>query len=142
MATFGDLQQRVSRRLEDDNNTAVSALDVADSINQAINYWKQEDFWFNQVGAIVNTVVDNPILDLASAGLLYLQPGFSFSIPYQNMVYDLTAVPPDYYDAFNLNETGRPYRYTYKNGQYYLYWIPDKVYTVNVSGIKDYAPIN
>lgn len=142
MANFGDLKTKVSRKLLDANNTAVPVAEVADGINEAIKYWKQREiFWFNQLAATVSTTANTAKLDLTGTNLLYLTPQYGMVIPYQNMNYPLYAMAPDYYAMLDIGSKGRPYAYTFRDGSYYLYWIPDQVYTVNLSGAKDYADL-
>lgn len=139
MATLGDLKRKVSAKLLDANNTAVSVSDVVDGINEAIRYWKNHEiFWFNQLGTTVQTVAGTALLDTSSANILWLDKEAGMVIPYQNYRYPLYPMSPDMYDWNDVNSQGRPYAYTYRNGAYYLYWIPDQVYTVNLSGAKDY----
>jgi len=142
MANFGDLKTKVSRKLLDAQNTSVSVSEVADGINEAIKYWKQREiFWFNQLGTSLTTTIGSPILDLTGTNILYLDKSAGMVIPYQNYNYTLYQVPPDYYDWSNINSPGRPYAYTFRNGAYYLYYIPDQAYTVNLSGAKDYIDL-
>lgn len=139
MATFGELKQKAANRLQDGNSTAVSSLDVGDAINTAIKYWKKKRFWFNEYKQTVTVLKDNPLVTVT--GLLYLLPRSGMSLVDQLYTYDLPFISPDQYDGYNSQGRGRPYAYTYRNGSYELYWYPDKNYTVNLRGVKDYAPL-
>jgi len=142
MATLGDITTKVSRKLLDAGNTAVSVSEVVDGINEAIRYWKQEElFWFNQLGTTTTTVAGTALLDTSAANILWLDPEAGMVINYQNCKYVLYPVAPDYYDWGDLNSRGIPYSYTFRDGGYYLYWIPDQAYVVSLSGAKDYADL-
>ena len=58
MATFGEMQSAVSKRLLDSANLAASALDVASALNDAVRYWKNTRLWFNE-GVSSQTMVAN-----------------------------------------------------------------------------------
>lgn len=137
MATFAELKRQVSLRLDDENNTAVSSADVGDCINQALKYWKPEKYWFNQSRATFNTVVGDSVLPIT--GFQYLVPDYGIRLTNQNYVYTLTKSEPMYFT--DTVSRGRPYRYAWDGGVYYLYWIPDAVYPITAVGVKDYLPL-
>lgn len=142
MATLGDITTKVSRKLLDANQTAVTLPEVVDGINEAIRYWKQKEiFFFNQLSTTLTTTQGDPLLNTAGANILWLDKESGMVIPYQNWNYVLYPMSPDTYDRANNNSPGRPYAYSYRNGGYYLYWIPDQAYTVQISGAKDYADL-
>lgn len=139
MATFAQLKQQASRRLQDENNTAVPASVVGDAINVAIKYWKQERFWFNEFAETVTLTIGDPVLPIT---LLYPLKDAGFRIPYQNLIYDLIPYTNSEYDGSNIDQSGRPYAYTWRAGDYYLYYVPDQAYTVEVTGIRDYSDLS
>jgi len=49
--------------------------------------------------------------------------------------------PPAEYDAVDVGGIGLPYIYTYRNGNYEFYFLPNIAYTLNVYYRKDYVPL-
>lgn len=136
MATFGELKLKASARIQDKLTTVVSSSEVGDQINNSIKFWKTKGFWFNQgVGSAVLTA-GNPVLP--STGLFYIE---TMRINDQQMTYDLKQIPNSIYDGWNNQGRGLPYAYTLRGGQYELYWYPQQAYTVQVTGLKEYAPL-
>lgn len=141
MATFEDLKRQASLRLQDENNTAVSASSVGSAINSAIQYWKNTEFWFNTATDSVTLTIGDPVLPSGSVDFLYLMPRFGMRIPYQQMFWDIRKVDPMIYDGGNVQTQGLPYQYTVRNREYRLYYYPDQAYTVNLLGVKDYSDL-
>lgn len=138
MSTFGELIQQASRRLQDENNTAVSTSIVGDAINTAMKYWKQERFWFNEFNTTSTLTIGAPVLSLS---ILYPLQGAGLRIIDQQTTYELMPLGNEQYDWSNIQGTGRPYGYTWRGGAYNVYYVPDQAYTVQVTGVKDYAPL-
>lgn len=162
-ATFGQLQKRVADRLIDPNNTAVSAANVAQAINDAVAFWKTRKFYFNQ--RVANLTLDvSPALDGSAPGdpfvlqygntnslypnapvlpadFLFEDEENGFTIPYNNLTYNLDKQPPKVFDDVSNNGVGLPYIYTFRNGNYEIYFLPQTNYTLRVNYICDYAPL-
>jgi hypothetical protein len=150
--TFGTLQSRVAAVLIDPNSTAVSLSNVGQAINDAIQFWKQRKFQFNQRLVKLTLDVQDPYVlgygnsnpaypsaPVLPSDFLYEDAENGFVIPYNNISYQIKKVPPHQYDR-NNNYTayGIPFIYTYRNGNYELYFYPNLAYTLNVYYIADY----
>jgi len=149
MATFGTVATAISRRLIDDNNTAVTLPEVKEAINEAISYWKFRRFWFNTSryqgtiaaantqsndGTSTCSVVTTPsdfLIDLPRNGLVVIDNLF----PYQVKKYE-----PSLFDGIaSLITTGRPRIYCNRNGQLESYPSANKVYNYNLYYLKEYT---
>ena len=144
MATFGEMQSYVSKRLLDSNNTAVSLPDVAAAINESIRYWKFRRLWFN-------TAVSDPLTLTAESAVITLPSDFLVEAPspaglvinWNNARYPLRKEQPHAFDAvFLSNGFGLPFMYAVKNGVYYTYSIPDQDYPITFYYLKEYADLS
>ena len=140
MATFGELQTRASARLKDPDNTSVSASDVANVLNDAIQYWEKERFWFNEFEEPVTLTINDPAFVLAANTPLYLFKEDGVVINYANARWPLKKVSPAEYDGMNTQGRGLPFAWTERNEGYEVYFYPDVAYTAVVRGIKAYTP--
>lgn len=142
MATFLQLQQRVSRRLLDPSNVAVALEDVKLAINEAIEYWKFRRFWFNTVRDTGTMTIQDSTIPLPSDFLVPFQDDGGFEIEYSNMRYPLAKLNQQAYDGIWLgNGYGLPLYYANLSGVYHTYPIPDRAYTVRRNYLKDYAEL-
>jgi hypothetical protein len=142
MATFGDMQIWVSKRLQDPNNTAVSSPDVGDLINDAIDYWKNTRFWFNEITDTTTLAQSDPSVPLPDD---WLVPSIDncFVIEYSGIRYPLKKVSEQQYNAMYLsNGIGQPWWFAKLATQgYQVYPIPDRDYTLDRYYLRDYADL-
>lgn len=139
MATFSELQTKVSKRLLDANNTAVSSADVAASINDAIRYWKKHKFWFNIIDDTVNVTAQNATLPVTGDVLVPARKDGAFVIAYSNMRYPLTKISENIFNSWYLdNGYGIPRYYARVGQDYLMYPLPDRNYDLIRSYYKDY----
>lgn len=151
-ATFGSLQTKISKKLIDANQTAVSGADVADAINDALHYWKQKRFWFNEAQAALTMDINDPyVLGFGNTNAAYphapvLPSDFlyefdkdGFVIPYSKLRYRFRKVSPAEYDDANIEGIGIPYLYCFRNGNYEFYFYPNLAYTLTVNYVTDVA---
>ena len=143
MATFGEIQSSVSKRLLDPDNIAIPSSDVADGINDAIRYWKYRRFWFNEVSDTATILEQDPVLPYPSDFLVPVQDDDGFNIQYSSMRYPLTKITQQVYDGLFLsNGYGIPQFYAKIGNQgYRCYPIPDRDYTVGRHYLKDYVAL-
>ena len=154
-ATFGQLQTRVAARLIDPSNVAVSSSNVAQAINDAVSFWKTRKFWFNNKLITLTLDLGDPfILGYGNSNATYpnapvLPSNFLFEdekdgfvIQYNNQNYPLDKVHPREYDnSFLSNGNGLPFIYTWRNGNYEIYWLPQLAYTMQVNFYADYPDL-
>ncbi len=139
MATFGEMKAWVSKRLQDPNNTAVSSSDVGDMINQALKYWKNVRFYFNEQTDTTTLLQGDPSIPLPTN---WLVPSIddAFVIEYSGSRYPLKKVSESQYNAMYLsNGIGQPWGYAkLANSGYQCYPIPDRDYTLRRFLVSDY----
>lgn len=139
MATFGDMITWVSKRLQDANNTAVSSSDVGEMINQALNYWKNVRFNFNEITDTTTLLQGNATVPLP---VNWLVPSIdnAFVIEYSGIRYPLKKVSEQQYNAMYLsNGIGQPFWFAkLANSGYQVYPIPDRDYTLRRFLVTDY----
>lgn len=142
MATFGELQTSVSKRLLDANNTAVSSSDVAAALNDSIAYWKFRRFWFNEETYVDNLTAQDPVIPLPDDFLIPSMEDGGFVIEYSAMRYPLRKLSNAQYNSVYLtNAYGLPLSYARLANQYRVYFIPDQNYAIRGYYLKDYVPI-
>lgn len=144
MATFGELQLAVSKRLIDPSNTAVGLPDVAASLNDAIRYWKFRNLGFNVVsnpGSLTLTQYNGTVPSFSD----YLVPASEtdgFFIYYSQMRYPLTKVSKSIADGIYMdNGYGMPQVYSFENGSFQVYPLPDRAYQIGGNYLRDYADL-
>lgn len=142
MATLGDIQTAVSKRILDASNTAVSSSDVAAAINESIRYWKYFPFWFNQVSDTASLTLHSGTIPIPSAYLAPLHEDSGFSIEYSSMRYALSRVTDVEYNAmYTQDNYGLPCVYARVGQSFEVYPLPDQAYTVRREYLKEYYDI-
>tara|TARA_R110000868_G_scaffold344896_1_gene605971 strand:- start:217 stop:861 length:645 start_codon:yes stop_codon:yes gene_type:complete len=140
MATLLEMRQWVSKRLQDPNNTAVSADDVDELINVALNYWKNVRFYFNEITDTTTLAQGDAAVPIPDD---WLCPAIDncFVIEYSGIRYPLRKISEDMYNAFYLsNGVGQPWYFTRQaSTEYQVYPIPDRDYTLRRFYLRDYA---
>ena len=85
-------------------------------------------------------VTDNP--EVTNFPTDYQKPLEGFcSIFYSQQYWKVTKVLPSIYDAENIQGKGIPYIITERAGKWYVYFIPDQDYTMQLYYLKDYAAL-
>ncbi len=142
MATFGQMKQWVSKRLQDPDNTAVSSDDVGEMINQAVSYWKNNRFSFNEITDTTTLTEGNPDVPLPDD---WLCPSIddAFVIEYSGIRYPLKKVSESAYNAMYLsNGIGQPWWYSRQaTSGFKVYPNPDRDYVLRRFYLRDYAPL-
>lgn len=141
MPTFAELKGRVAQALLDPNNAAISDADVGQAVNDALRYWRYRRFWFNSAKVDLTLVAGNPVVPNVPADLLFEMAKFGLVVKYNQLSYPLRKVLPHEYDAQNNEAQGLPEIYTWRNGQFELFWYPNQAYTLTLNYVKDYAPL-
>lgn len=139
MATFGEMNIWVSKRLQDPNYTSVSSSDVGDLINQAQSYWENTRFYFNEITDTTTILQGNATIPLP---VDFLVPSIdsAFVIEYSGIRYPLTKVSESQYNAMYLsNGIGQPFWFAkLATDQYQVYPIPDQDYMIRRFYLRSY----
>lgn len=142
MATFAALKTAISTRLQDENNTAVSAAIVGQAVNEAISYWSNREFWFNEDLETITLMASNPVVPSVPSTLRsILNPG-GMVIDYNGQKWPMSPVSTAEYDAQDDGAENMPDVYTYRAGQIEVFPIPDQAYTLNLRYLKGYADLS
>lgn len=139
MANFGQMKTWVSRRLLDPNNTAVSSSDVGDSINAALNFWKNVRFWFNEITDTTTLTQSDNSIPIPDDWLCPSVPN-CFVIEYSGIRYPMRKVSETDYNAMYLsNGVGQPFWFSRQaDTEYKCYPIPDRDYTCRRFYLRNY----
>lgn len=153
-STFGTLKTKISKKLIDAGQTAISDADVGDAINDALHYWKQKRFWFNEAQTTLTMDVNDPFVlgygnsnstypsaPVLPQDFLYEFPEDGFVINYNSLSYRFLKVTPAQYDDQSIQGIGIPYIYTFRNGNYEFYFYPNLAYSLQVNYLKDYSDL-
>jgi len=136
MATLKQIRERVSRKLQDPDNTSRSASIVDEEINRAVRFYKKYQFWFNDTQVTISLVasqkeIPNIPTDLVSEvqvnGLVLIDA---------QVKINLIKLHPDNFDDRDQDQTGRPYYYTYRNNKYFLLPEPQIAYDLRFRYLK------
>lgn len=143
MATFGDIIGSVSRRLIDPQQTAVSRSDVAAAINDAVSYWKNNRFWFNEL-IFTDTVLQHTgTIPLPSDFLVPSKDDGAFDIEYSQLRYPLLKTSQQIYDnRYLANGYGLPRYYARLASQeYQVYPLANIDYTIRGYYLPDFPDL-
>lgn len=143
MTNLGTLVTRISARLKDPNFTAVTRAEVIAVINDAISFYSNERFRFNEFEEQVNLTTGNPELTLVTNTTperIFKTNGIV--VVYGKIRWRLAKVSSQEYDALNVEGTGIPFAWTYRDGKYYVYYYPSGDFAAIVRGLKAYTALS
>jgi hypothetical protein len=138
MATFGELKEEIAGKLTDGDLQYPTTSQIGDTINSLIKKYDNKHFWFTQGKEEITLNNGDPVIpDIPEDFKNEVNPG-GFVIVYNQLRYPLEKVKPDIYDSMNVEGTGLPYSYTFRNGEYLVYFYPDQDYTMFINYRKRY----
>jgi hypothetical protein len=139
MATLGEMKAAIARRLKDDNNTAITAVEIVEAINLAVRKWKKKRFWFNTTSASLAIASGDSALTLPTDFLIDI-PRNAFKITYNGFPYRVAKCLPVVFDQqASSTLTGMPRIYTYRDGDIEFSPVADQAYTGTLYYLKEYA---
>ncbi len=140
MSTFADMVSKIA----DDMKREDLTTNIGVAVNRAISHYAGQDpFYFNEATGTFSTVAsqkiytstDTNITDIASILMVKIAINASTLI-------ELTPRTFQYIEQLDVNSNpGQPFDYAYYNESFYIYPIPDAVYTVTVYYYKDYPEL-
>lgn len=141
--TLLTLVTRVSARLKDPNFTAVSKLEVVAVINDAIDFYSNSRFAFNEFKETVTLNIGDMVVPALTTNTdpdrIFQTDGMV--INYSSAKWPLMKVSSDEMDRLDVQGQGMPYAWTWRNGGYEVYYRPDVAYDLIIRGLKSYAPL-
>jgi hypothetical protein len=127
---FGTLQNRIADELARADLTA----QIQNAIQSAIRFHESERFWFNEAEATAST---------AAGQAAYAVPGDFLEADELTLTVSGNRFPMcprgyDWYRGVSLTNTsrGRPTDWSYYADQFWLYPVPDGIYTLTLSYLK------
>lgn len=132
--TFGSMTTRIANKLiVDDMDT-----EIGQCINAAIEYYADEPVWFTQGLSTITLTANDPVVPNIPTDLLYERQGDGLVLNYNQSRFPLVKTDNQTYDMMNVQATGMPAWFTYRNGQYEVYFYPDQAYTLLFRYHKSY----
>lgn len=141
MATLAEIRDNVLAKLDDGSVQRPDSSQVVAQINSTIDYYENDAFWFTQDIATLQTTPGSRIL----AGIppdfkMVVEPN-ALVIIQGNIKYPLVHTTPLAFDTLDVDAQGRPVWYTYRDGNFELYYIPDQAYDVRLFYRKFYSDL-
>ncbi|QDP62948.1 MAG: hypothetical protein Unbinned5081contig1002_53 [Prokaryotic dsDNA virus sp.] len=143
MADLDTIRNRVARKIQDPDFTgSLTSAVVTDEINRSIRYYEKYRFNFNEAQSDItltaNTqVVPNIPSDLSSPlyvnGLMLIDSQVKITLQKLN--------PTDFFNK-DQDQTGRPYWWTYRNGEFLILPTPQEAYTLKFRYLKTYTALS
>jgi hypothetical protein len=144
MATFAELVTRVVNKYKGSSGTSFTTQ-AEQAINDAIEYYQTEHFWFTEGTASVTLSVGDPDVSSASGfptDFWYVHSDGGLAVVQSNSRFDVTKVSVSEYDAMNTEGTGRPRYYRDLGNTIEVYPYPDQAYTLEFRYIKKYTALS
>ena len=138
MATLAEIRTSIGVKLQDETFQSVSSASVDAYINDAIQFYKNQRFWFNEDEANITLNINDPVLPNVPSDFLQEVDDGGLVVVYNQFNYPVFKTTSSLYDAENIQGRGIPYVYTYRNGQFELYYFPDQAYLLKLRYLKDY----
>lgn len=141
MATLSELRTRIARKLADGNLVDPTSAEIDAQINSTIDYYETDKFWFSEDRASITLTVGSAVVpDIPSDFKQIIEP--NGVVVLENQVrYPLIHLTPLEYDTINVDGIGLPRGYTYRDGQFLLWYYPDQAYTLFLFYRKTYADL-
>lgn len=141
MATLSELRDRILSKLDDGAVQRPNASEVVAQINSTIDYYENDGFWFTQELVELRCTPNQRILDGVPDDFKMVVEPNGLVILQGNIRYPMEHVTPLAFDTIDVDATGRPVWYTYRDGNFELYYIPDLDYRVRFFYRKRFADL-
>lgn len=141
MATLKQIRDRIAQKSKDPDFTSLSASDVDYEINRAIRFYSPFRFWFNEELSDITLTAGTQTIPSIPSNINELQVNGILLIDDQVKV-DLIKLQPSEFLERDDDQTGRPYYYTYRDGEYLLLPTPNEAYPIKFRYLEKYATIS
>lgn len=142
MATLGGLRSTISERLRDPNNVTVKENLITEYVNESLRYWQRSEFWFNRGYIQVTVAGGSELVSGLPSDMLSGQGFGTFVLVKNNERYPIKQVTAREYDMYGRWFNDDPVFCMWRNGNYYLYPIPNVDIVLDVFYIKSYGDIS
>lgn len=131
MATLGELKTRIATEMDRDDLNDDLATVLADHINEAIEFFSDERFYFNAVVATGNCTAGSVTMDIPAS----IRRIDNLTIPSVFVEVREMTLP----EMENLQDgvSAQPRYYAYFNDQIRFWPVPDQNYTLEFTGLLD-----
>lgn len=139
MATFGAVKTAIARRLLDEDNTAVTDIEIGEAINEAIKKWKAKRFWFNTADFDLVIAAGDTSLTLPTDFLIDI-PRNAVTVNENGSVRRVKKKSPTVFDGYANNQsTGLPIIYTNRDGVLEIFPAANIAYTGKLYYLREYT---
>lgn len=138
MATLKQIRDRVARKSQDADFSALSASVVDSEINRAIRFYQNKQFWFNEDKMDITLTAGDRVVPNIPTDLISELQVNGLTLIDQQVKIDLKKVATNLFMERDFNQTGRPDCYTYRDQQYLVQPIPQEAYTLEFRWLKLY----
>lgn len=142
MATLAEVRTRIAEVLQDTGFTSISSASVDAVINDSINFYKRDRFWFNEAAASLTCTTGSRFLSGIPSDFLRELEYNGLTVFYGNIYYPLKKMSSEEYDGGNISALGLPLYYCYRNGAFELYMYPNVDYPITLRYLKDYDALS
>jgi len=141
MATLEQIRNLVARKSKDADFTSLSAPLVDAEINRSIRFYQNQQFWFNESLEVITLTADNNVVPSIPPDVITELQVNGLTLIDADQKIDLQKMATNLFIGRNNNQTGRPYAYTFRNGQYLLLPTPQQAYTLEFRWLKKYSDL-
>lgn len=141
--TLATIRSTVARKVQnpDMTGTLTSAVLTAE-INRSIRYYEKFRFNFNEDLESITLTADAQVVPSIPSNLsspLYVN---GLMLIDSQVKVNLQKLSPNEFFDRDQDQTGRPYFWTYRDGQFLLLPIPDQAYTLKFRYLKTYTALS
>lgn len=140
MATFGQLTTRVVNKYKGSSGASFTTQAQA-AINDAIEYYRREPFWFTQGTFSLTLVADEPNISSNPSwptDFWYLLENGGLAVVQSRQRFPVRKARVEEYDLWNVEASGRPFIYRDLAGNIEVYYYPNQAYTLEGRYAKKY----
>jgi hypothetical protein len=143
MATLAEIRTTVARKIQNPDLTGnITSSVVTSEINRSIRYYEKFRFNFNEDLSSITLTADTQVVpsipsDLSSP--LYVN---GLMVVDSQVKINLEKLAPDNFFDRDQDQTGRPYFWTYRDGEFLLLPTPDSAYTLKFRYLKTYTALS
>jgi hypothetical protein len=142
MGTLSSIRTAVAQKIVNPDLTGnITSTVVDNEINRAIRFYSRKRFFFNEDMADITLTADSQVVpDIPTDVSSPLQVNGLMLIDSQVKIDLQKLTPPEFFTR-DQDQTGRPYYWTYRDGQYLLLPTPQQAYTLKFRYLKSYVTL-
>lgn len=139
MSTFLEMQQRIA----DDLNRTDLTTQIKKAITRAILYYQKEPFWFKETSATFSTVANQKAYSTTDTSITDISRIHLVEATINSANYELDAHDIKWVESKNPNNAiGVPTDYAWWQSKFYIYLVPNAIYTITIWYTKLYTALS